>query len=78
VRGSDDEFHNQGGWFMSSRVVALALAGLVLTEASAWAQRGRSGEMEAARKGWIFSLSAGQQQARKTGKPLMVVIRCVP
>jgi hypothetical protein len=36
------------------------------------------GEMEAARKAWIFNLSTGQQQARTTGKPLMVVIRCVP
>jgi hypothetical protein len=36
------------------------------------------GEMEAARKGWIFNLSTGQQLARQTGKPLMVVVRCVP
>ena len=64
---------------MRSRVVvALALAGVALTETAAWAQRGRVGEMEAARKGWIFNLGTGQQLARKTGKPLMVVIRCVP
>ena len=64
---------------MRSRVVVvLALAGVALTESAAWAQRGRMGEMEAARKAWIFNLSTGQQQARTTGKPLMVVIRCVP
>ena len=63
---------------MSSRVViAAALAGLALTEAPALAQRGR-GEQAAVRNGWVFSLSAGMQQAQRTGKPLMVVIRCVP
>ena len=64
---------------MRSRVVvALALAGVALTETAAWAQRGRMGEQEAVRKGWIFNLGTGQQLARKTGKPLMVVVRCVP
>jgi hypothetical protein len=65
---------------MRSPVVAvLALAGIVLAEGPAWAQRGqRFGEPSAARYGWLFSLSAGKQKARETGKPLMVVLRCVP
>jgi hypothetical protein len=28
--------------------------------------------------GWLSSLSQGKALARQTGKPLMVVIRCVP
>jgi hypothetical protein len=57
----------------------LALAGVALADSSALAQRGRRGsEGAAARNGWVFSLSAGKALARKTGKPLMVVLRCVP
>ncbi len=33
---------------------------------------------EALRNGWIFSLEEGQAQARKSAKPLMVVLRCNP
>jgi hypothetical protein len=61
----------------SQVVIAVALAGVALTEAPALAQRGR-GEQAAVRNGWVFSLSEGKQRARQTGKPLMVVIRCVP
>jgi hypothetical protein len=28
--------------------------------------------------GWLSSLDAGKAEARRTGKPLMVAIRCVP
>jgi hypothetical protein len=65
---------------MRSTVVAvLALAGVALSEGSASAQRGRrGGEREAVANGWAFSLSEGKRLAQKTGKPLMVVFRCVP
>lgn len=33
---------------------------------------------DARRNGWIFSLQEGLAQARKTTKPLMVVLRCNP
>jgi hypothetical protein len=60
-------------------VAALALAGAALAGAPAQAQRGpRPGEGPAARHGWVLSLGEGQRQARATGKPLMVVLRCVP
>jgi hypothetical protein len=59
-------------------VTVLALAGIVLSDGCAQAQHGRRSEVAAARNGWIFSLSEGKQQARKTGKPIMVVLRCVP
>lgn len=60
-------------------VVALGLA--VMFESSAVAQKkGKSGggEAEAAKHGWLFSLAQGKTLAEKTGKPLMVVMRCVP
>jgi hypothetical protein len=41
-------------------------------------RRGGGGEQEAVRKGWLFSLAEGKALASKTGKPLMVVLRCVP
>jgi hypothetical protein len=59
-------------------VTMLALAGIVLSDASAIAQRGRRSEAEAAANGWLFSLAEGKQQASRTGKPMMVVLRCVP
>jgi hypothetical protein len=31
-----------------------------------------------AKYGWLSSLEAGKSEARRTGKPLMVAIRCVP
>jgi len=36
------------------------------------------GDANAGRYGWLSSLESGKVQARDTGKPLMVVIRCVP
>jgi hypothetical protein len=35
-------------------------------------------EPEAAQNGWLSSLDEGKREAAKTGKPLMVVFRCVP
>lgn len=61
-------------------VVGLTLVCLAVASSPLEAQfrKGPRGEQEAARKGWIFSLDSGREQARKTGKPLMVVVRCVP
>ena len=61
---------------MTGRSAALALGMLALSAAAASAQ-GR-GDAQAARYGWLPGLEEGKAQARKTGKPLMVVIRCVP
>jgi hypothetical protein len=36
------------------------------------------GRPPAARHGWLFSLEEGKAQAKKAGKPLMVVLRCEP
>ncbi len=65
---------------MRSPVVAvLALVGMALADTSVMAQRGRRfGGRGFAGNGWQFSLEAGKQEARKAGKPLMVVLRCQP
>jgi hypothetical protein len=64
--------------FMKSGIlVMLALGSVVLGEGSLLAQR-RRGDWQAARHGWLFSLAEGKAKARQTGKPLMVVLRCVP
>jgi hypothetical protein len=62
----------------SSVVTMLALTGIALGSGSVLGQRGRGGEQAAVRNGWTFNLGSGLQTARKTGKPLMVVVRCVP
>jgi hypothetical protein len=70
-----------GEKFMRSGFAALLALGLVvLTDTSLLAQRrgGRFGDPPPARYGWLFSLEEGKAQAHKTGKPLMVVLRCVP
>lgn len=54
----------------------LVLAAVCLTTTPAFAQKGRGGD--AARYGWLSSLTEGKAKARQTGKPLMVVMRCVP
>jgi hypothetical protein len=38
----------------------------------------RRGEQPAGKYGWLSSLEAGKAEARESGKPLMVVVRCVP
>jgi hypothetical protein len=64
---------------MNRGVFCLALGVLALAGGSLLAQRNPRGtEADAARNGWLFSLEAGKGEARKTGKPLMVVLRCVP
>jgi hypothetical protein len=58
-------------------VAAMGFAGWLTGPASAQPKGGRFGP-NAAAYGWLSSLEEGKSQARRTGKPLMVVIRCVP
>lgn len=63
---------------MKTGIIACAALGVVLLiDTPTQAQRRGRGE-DAARHGWLSSLQEGKAQARKTGKPLMVVLRCVP
>ena len=41
------------------------------------AQR-RGDQQQAAQHGWIMNYDEGKNLARQSGKPLMVVFRCVP
>ena len=54
----------------------LGAAGLSATPARA--QKGKGKDGDGARYGWLSSLTEGKALARQTGKPLMVVLRCVP
>jgi hypothetical protein len=67
---------------MRSRSAAiLALGILTVGDAALMAQPRpprRGDPQEAARYGWLWSLEEGKAQARKSGKPIMVVLRCVP
>jgi hypothetical protein len=57
--------------------LAIGLAGWAAEFASAQPKGDRFGP-NATSYGWLGSLEQGKAQARKSGKPLMVVIRCVP
>jgi hypothetical protein len=65
---------------MKSRYLLLvALSTLAVSDAPLPGQiKGGKGEPFANKYGWLSSLEEGKAQARKSGKPLMVVLRCVP
>ena len=58
---------------MSARSAALSLGILALAAAPALAQPGPP-----VARGWLGSLEEGKAEAKKSGKPLMVVVRCQP
>ena len=64
----------RSAFFVLSALGLTALAGTPLL-----AQRGRNrlGDYEAS-YGWLSDLEQGKAKARQGGKPLMVVLRCVP
>jgi hypothetical protein len=65
----------------SRSAVILTLGILAVVGTSVMAQPGRpqrGGPQEAARYGWLSSFADGKAEARRTGKPLMVVLRCFP
>lgn len=58
--------------------LALGLVALAEVPAAAQFQGPRGSEPNPAKYGWLSSLEEGKAQAKKIGKPLMVVLRCVP
>lgn len=56
-------------------LIALALSGL--DAASVSAQKGKFRD-DAVRYGWAEDLPAAMKEAKRVGKPVMVVFRCVP
>lgn len=62
-----------------SRLPLLAAVLLPLVApALASAQPGRRGGESGFEYGWLASYEAGLAAARRSGKPLMVVFRCIP
>lgn len=60
-------------------VAVLVLAALPNTRVMAQRRGPDHGDQrEAGQQRWLSSLDEGLTEARETGKPLMVVIRCVP
>jgi hypothetical protein len=57
-------------------LVVTAALGCASLVPHAEAQKG--GMPNAFQYGWLGSLEQGKTEAAKTGKPLMVVVRCVP
>jgi hypothetical protein len=56
-------------------LIALALWGLDAAPVSA--QKGKVRD-EAVRYGWTEDLSAAMKEAKRTGKPVIVILRCIP
>ncbi len=60
---------------MICRLGAMAvLVGLLCPSLEALAQDGR----EVRQHGWLTDYREAKERARETGKPIMLVIRCVP
>jgi hypothetical protein len=60
---------------LSVGLIALALT--ALSTSPALAQKGRVRD-DAARYGWTDDLPAAMKEAKRTGKPVVVVLRCIP
>jgi hypothetical protein len=56
-------------------LIALGLSGLY--PASVSAQKGKARD-DAERYGWTEDLPAALKEAKRTGKPVVVVLRCIP
>jgi len=63
---------------MPCRTAAVLALGVAALTAPAVSAQGRLPGDPAGRHGWLFSLEEGKAQARKSGKPIMVVLRCQP
>jgi hypothetical protein len=60
---------------LSVGLIALTLG--AMSASPAFAQKGR-GRDDAARYGWSDDLPAAMKEAKRTGKPVVVVLRCIP
>jgi hypothetical protein len=64
---------------MRKKLIGVSMLAVILAAAALLAQfGGRRGEDAAARHGWLSSLAEAKAQARRSGKPIMAVVRCVP
>ena len=56
-------------------VLTLGVCALATSTLDAQGKKGKGGE---AKSGWVSSLAEGKRQVASSGKPMMIVIRCVP
>jgi hypothetical protein len=63
---------------IGSAILPLTFILLLTSQSPAQFRDRREGIPNAGQYGWLPSLAQGKAQAEKTGKPIMVVIRCVP
>ncbi len=61
-----------------NRFLLFAMVSLGLMASESTAQRDGGWQRVATRNGWRLDYREALAEARKTGKPLMVVLRCVP
>lgn len=60
-------------------IMGILLAGLAgSSQAHAQSKGGKEGRDSGAAYGWISDYATGKAEAKRTGKPLMIVFRCVP
>lgn len=57
-------------------LIALALG--AMSASPAFAQKGGRVRDDAAKYGWSDDLPAAMKEAKRTGKPVVVVLRCIP
>lgn len=62
----------------ASFAVSLLLIGMAADRTFAQEERFGDDRAEARKHGWVFNYDEAKRQARKTNRPLMVVLRCVP
>jgi hypothetical protein len=58
--------------------ITVGIVSLANSPLLAQPRRPRGDDMFPTTYGWLSSLQAGKAEAARSGKPLMVVIRCVP
>jgi hypothetical protein len=63
---------------MNRGIVAVLAVGIVVGAEVPVGAQGKGKDAGLSKFGWLSSLEEGKAQARKSGKPLMVVLRCVP
>ncbi len=61
-----------------NRTIALCALGLLALAGSTASAQTKGSKGGDSGSGWLSSLQDGKQQAGKTGKPIMVVLRCQP
>jgi len=64
---------------LAALLALLLVANFAQAQGRGFGRRGPGGDRgDAARYGWLSDFTQAKELARKTGKPLLVVLRCVP